>query len=113
MFLQQRTDRISDLATAAVADRHVYEQAGIVGGGLPGVLEYLGHLGRQQVECAHWLDPPALSHELPDRVLDDLEQWFELLLRPCDEIVGGEQPQGNDLDARLLAPLKQLKDLVG
>src|SRR5262249_38122655 len=45
-------------------------------------------------------------------VLDDREQRAKLLLLAA-EVVRGQQPEGDDLDAGLLAPLEQLEDLVG
>ena len=66
----------------------------------------------QQVQRAHRVHVPALGDETADRVLDDPQQRLELGGRP-GEIVGGQQPQGDDLDAGFPAPLEQLEDLVG
>ena len=45
-------------------------------------------------------------------VLDDGEQLSELVGRPA-EVVGGQQPQRDDLDAAGGAPAEQVLDLVG
>ena len=108
---QQRPDRVGDLAPAAVADGDVHQQAAVPGGGLGGILEHLRGVGGQQVQRAHRLHVPLLGHQLADGVLDDPQQRLELVRLP-GQVVGGQQPQRDDLDAGLLAPVEQLEDLV-
>ena len=50
--------------------------------------------------------------EAADGVLDDPQQRLELGARP-PQVVCGQQPEGDDLDAGFPAPLEQLEDLVG
>ena len=54
--------------------------------------------------------PPSTSSR--DGFLDDPQQRLELAGRAA-QVVGRQQPQGDHLDAVLLAPLEQLEDLVG
>ena len=54
---------------------------------------------------------PGLG-EVGDGRLDDLEERGELLLGAA-QVVGGEQPERDVLDAGVAAPLEQLLDLVG
>src|SRR6185437_10216828 len=71
-----------------------------------------GGLVGQQVERAHRVHSPALVDQSVNGVLDDREKRAELLFLAA-EVVGGQQPEGDDLDAGLLAPLEELEDLVG
>ena len=112
VHLQQRPDRVRYLAAAAIADRHVHQQAGAVGRGLARVLEGAGGVGRQQVERAHRVEVPVLRRQLAHGVLDDPQQRGELTGR-AGQVVRGQQPEGDDLHAAFLAPLQQLEDLVG
>src|SRR5215469_8267648 len=111
VLLQQGPDRVRDLTPPAVADRDVDQQAIVARGRLRGILQGAGSVSRQQVESAHRLDVVALSDQFADSVLDDAQQGLKLGCRP-GQVVGREQPQGDDLDAGLLAPLEQLEDLV-
>src|SRR5262245_54589749 len=67
---------------------------------------------RQEIKGADGLDAPPLGGEVLDGVLDDGEQRLQLAGRPA-EIVGGQEPESDDLDAGLLRPLEELGDLVG
>ena len=108
---QQRAHRVRDLAATAVPDRDVDQHAVDVGGGLLGLLEAAGGLGGQQVEGADRVQPPAaLVGERVDGVADDGEQRLELRGRAV-EVVGRQQPQGDHLDAGLLAPAEQRLDV--
>src|SRR5690349_1016232 len=110
--LQQGPDRVRDLPPAAVADGHVDQQAAAAGRDLAGVLERTGGLRGQQVQGPDRVDSPAAVDELAHGFLDDPQQRLELAGRAA-QVVGRQQPQGDHLDAVLLAPLQQLEDLVG
>ena len=72
---EQRAHGVRDLAAAAVPDGDVDEHPVDVAGGLLGGLELLGGRGRQQVEGADRVEPPAaLVGQRRDRLLDDLQQ---------------------------------------
>ena len=59
------------------------------------------------------MNPPAVrGGEGLDGLLDDAEQRPELLLGTV-EVVGREQPEGDDLDPRLVAPRQEVRDVVG
>ena len=59
------------------------------------------------------LQPPAaLGGEVGDDRLDDRQQRGQLGGRAV-EVVGGQQPQGDHLDADVLAPAEQRQDVVG
>ena len=69
--------------------------------------------GGQQVERADRVEPPAaLGGEVGDDRLDDRQQRGELGGRAV-EVVGRQQPQGDHLDADVLAPPEQRQDVVG
>ena len=109
---QERADGVGDLAPAAVPDGGVDVQPLDVGRRVLRRLEGGGGAVGQHVERADGLDPPAaLGGELADDVLDDPQQRLELL-GVAGEVVGREQPQGDDLDADVLAPLEEVADLV-
>src|SRR5690606_27604295 len=109
---EQRAHRISDLTPTSIPNRDVHNQAGSAGCGLTRVFQDTGGLIGQEVEGADGLDVPAVGGELADGVLDDLQQRFELAGGPV-QVVGGQQPQRDDLDPRLRAPRQQLGDLLG
>lgn len=99
--------------SAAVAHRDVDEYPLDVVRGLLGLLEHRLGSGREDVQVADVVDPPAaVRGEAPHGVLDDVEQRTELDFRPV-QVVGGEHPQGDDLDVRLGAPAQHFGDLVG
>lgn len=99
--------------SAAVADGDVDEYPVDVVGGLLGLLEHRLRPGGQDVEVADVVDAPAaVRGEAPHGVLDDVEQRAQLDLGPV-QVVGGQHPQGDDLDVRLGAPAEHLGDLVG
>src|SRR5689334_676153 len=112
VLLQHRADGVGDLAPTAVADRDVDQQAVDVAGRIRGLLELVRRLGRQQVQRADGVEPPAAGGGQPgDGGLDDPQQRGELGGGTV-EVVGGQQPEGDDLDADLLAPTEQRGDVV-
>ena len=60
------------------------------------------------------MHPPGLlgGSEIAHRLLDDREQLRDLGRRP-GEVVVRQQPERDDLDARLAAPVEQVGDVVG
>ena len=78
VLVQQRTYRVGDLPPPAVSDRHVDQQARVVGGGLRRVLQDAGGAAGQQVERAHRVHVPAARRRARDGVLDDPQQRLEL-----------------------------------
>ena len=68
--------------------------------------------GGQQVERADDAQPPPAAGpaQLVDDITDDLQQRLQLVGRAA-QVVGGEQEQRDDLDARLVAPAEQVRDL--
>jgi hypothetical protein len=54
--------------------------------------------------------PPPLPDQALHGLLDDAEQCFEFGVRP-GEVVGGQQPQGDDLDVGVVAPTEEVDDL--
>ena len=105
---------VGDLAAAAVADRDVDQQPVDVAGGLLGRLEPLGGLGGQQVERADRVEPPApLRRRATSTASSMIASSGSSSLGGPVEVVGREQPQGDDLDADLLAPAEQRLDVVG
>src|SRR5208283_4367673 len=71
VLVQQRTYRVGDLPPSAVSDRHVDQQARVVGGGARRILEDAGGAAGQQVQRAHGVHVPALGDEPPHCILDD------------------------------------------
>ena len=55
---------------------------------------------------------PALGYQFLHGGLDDPQQGLHLGSR-AGEVVGGEQPEGDHLDAGLAAPGEQLEDVIG
>jgi hypothetical protein len=113
LVVQQRAHRVGDLAPAAVADRDVHVQAGHVRGAGGRVLERPRGVRGQQVQRTDRVHAPAAGvRDVVDQPLDDREQRRQLGRRPV-EVVGGQQPQRDDLDTDLVAPAEDLLDLVG
>ena len=56
--------------------------------------------------------PTLLQGQRLDGVADDVEQWIELG-GGAIEVVGRQQPQGDDLDADLLTPAQERLDIGG
>src|SRR5690606_30304390 len=59
--------------------------------------------------------PPRIARrgQLVDHVRDDLQQRLHLFVRTVADVVGGEQEQRDDLDARLPAPRQEVLDALG
>ncbi len=114
VLVQQRADRVGDLLPAAVADRDVDGQAAPLRGPLGSGLQHRGGLRRQQVQRADHLDPPRLvgPGEILHPALDDPQERGQLGLRAV-QIVGGQQPQGDQLDPGVGTPAQQILDLAG
>src|SRR5665647_1090678 len=113
VLAQDRPDGVGDLPPAAVPDGDVHVHARDAGrADLRGAQGVGGRL-RQQVEGADHLQVPlSAGGEVPDGVRDDAEQLGDLLGR-ARQVVRGEHPERDDLDADLLRPPQQLGDLVG
>ena len=111
VVVEQGADGVGDLTPASVPDGDVHQQARVGGGGLGGVLEHPRRLRREQVERPDRLDVPALGDQPLHSALDDLQQGLDLGGR-AGEVVGGQQPQGDHLDAGLAAPGEQLEDMI-
>ncbi|GAB3645273.1 hypothetical protein GCM10028833_04490 [Glycomyces tarimensis] len=105
---QQRSDGVGDLPLPAVADREVHPHAPLLGGALLGVLEAGLVLRWEEVERADHAQLPRLLGlgQLAGELADDVEQRVELLLRPR-EVLGGQQPDRDVLDAELFAPAEE------
>ena len=56
--------------------------------------------------------PPCLCRKVAHGVLDDPDEGLELDRR-TGEVVGRQQPQGDDLDTCLIAPAEEVDDLRG
>jgi hypothetical protein len=114
MLGQQRADRVGDLAPAAVADRDVDLQARLAVGALLGGFQRVRGAGGQQVQRADHLQPPRAGDrgQAVHHVLDDLQQRVQLGRR-AGQVVGGQQPQGDHVDAGVPAPGQQVHDAVG
>src|SRR5450830_1703277 len=113
VLAQHRADGVGDLAATAVPDGDVDVQTLDVARAVLGGEQGRRRRGRQQVERAHDLHAPtARGREVADGALDDGQQRLELLGR-AREVVSREHPERDDLDADLLAPGEQLRDLVG
>src|SRR4051794_8105027 len=114
MRLEQPAYGVGDLAAAAVPDGDIDEHAALVLGGLVGLLEDAHRRVGQQVERADRVDTPALRRlsQVGDGVLDDAQQRAELLGRPA-QVVARQQPERDDLDARILTPAEHVVDVVG
>src|SRR5690606_40847866 len=95
----------------SIPNCNVHNQAGTVRCGFFCVLQDIGRAVRQQIQGPHGDDPPALPDQLLDDVLDDAQQRLQLVRRPV-EVVVGQHPDGDDLDAGLAAPGEQLGNLV-
>ena len=131
---QQLAHSIGDLLPAPVADGDVDLHAPALGlSGLDGLIrrpallgglrarrpgaddggaQALGQRLGQEVDGAHEAQAPAAGlGELVDGVGDDVQQGRELG-RVAGEVVGAQQPQGDDLDPHLLGPPEELLDLV-
>ena len=110
---QQRSDGVGDLPPSAVADGEVHGRARPVAGVLLRLLE--------DGDASPAAAPPARPSpaaataarggQVAGDVLDDPQQRGQLGLRPA-QVVGGEQEERDDLDARLVAPAQQVDDLV-
>src|SRR5580704_1811935 len=111
LLLQQGAHRVGDLPPPPVPHRHVDEQPGLVRGRVGRVLQHPDGVAGQQVERADRVHVPLLRHQALHGVLDDLQQRHQLG-RGAGQVVGGQQPQGDHLDAALPAPVEQLEDLV-
>ena len=113
VLAQERLHGVGDLAATAVPDRDVDVQADDAGGGVLRRDQRLDRVVGEQVERADGLEPPAAGGgERADGVLDDREQLLELV-GAAGEVVRGEHPERDHLDADVLAPLEQVGDLVG
>ena len=67
----------------------------------------------EQIEGSDRVDQPAAaSRQLAHGVFDDPEERCELLLGPI-QVVGRQQPQGDDVDVQFGAPAEELVDLRG
>jgi len=76
------------------------------------LLEAPGRLCRQKVERPHGIQsPPARVGQVTDDILDDRQERLKLVGRTV-EVVGRKQPEGDDLDADILAPAKKRRDVV-
>src|SRR5690606_12499776 len=112
LLLEQRAHRTRDLVAPAVADRAVDVHALDVGRRPLRGAQPVDDLGGQQVELIDDAQPPAARvGERLDRRGDDLEQLRDLG-RLALEVVGREQPEGDEVDANLLAPPEQVGDAV-
>ena len=77
-----------------------------------GGAQALGQRLGQEVDGTHEAQAPAAGlGELVDGVGDDVQQGRELG-RIAGEVVGAQQPQGDDLNPHLLGPPEELLDLV-
>jgi hypothetical protein len=111
--LQHRAHGVGDLPAAAVADGDVHLGPAAALGAGRRLLQHAGGLGRQQVQRADDAQGPVAvrTGQVGDDALDDPQQRRQLGLRPA-EVVGGQQPQRDDLHAGLVAPAEQVDDLA-
>ena len=110
VLLQQGPHRVDEFAAAPVADRHVdhetVEVRCLLGDGLERGCEVVG----QKVQRTDGLDPPmSVFGQVMGGLVDDAEQGQQLRRVPL-QVVGGQQPQGDHLDAGFLAPTQELRD---
>jgi predicted CoA-binding protein len=110
---EQLAHGVGDLPAAAVTDRDVDLHAGAPVGPLRGGDQPVAGLARQHVQRTDDPHPPVATRlgQLVDHTLDDLQQRHELRLRPQD-VVGGEQPERDELHLRFTAPAEQVRDTV-
>ena len=131
---QQLAHGVGDLLPTPVADGDVDLHAPVLGlSGLDGLIrrpallgglrarrpgaddggaQALGQRLGQEVDGTHEAQAPAAGlGELVNGVGDDVQQGRELG-RVAGEVVGAQQPQGDDLDPHLLGPPEELLDLV-
>src|SRR5664280_2511211 len=111
---QQGANGVGDLPSAAVPNGDIDYQAGLVRRIVGRLLEHPGGPVRQQVQGANRVDAPQAlgSSQVDHRGLDDRQQRLQFVDRPA-QVVGGQRPLRDDLDFAVLAPAKQLFDLVG
>ena len=113
VLLQQRPNRVDHLAPAPVADGNIHDRAIDIAGRSLGLLEQPRGVIGQEVECADGVNaPPCLRREVAHGVLDDADEGLELDGRPS-EVIGREQPEGDDFDTCLVAPAEEVDDLRG
>ncbi len=114
VLLKQFAYRVGDLPAPAVADRDVDLHAGAALGPQGRGGQPRRGFGGQHVKGAHDPHPPRRGRvgELVHHSGDDLHQRAELF-GAAVEIVGGQQPQRDDLDLGLFAPAEQFDDLAG
>ena len=108
VLVQERADRVGDLAPAAVPDRHVdHHPAGTVGGRRLGRLERGGGRRRQDVERADRAQLPRVSvgGQVPGQILDDPQQRIEFGGRPA-QVLGAEQVERDVPDTGLVTPAR-------
>ncbi len=114
VLLQQRAHGVGDLAAPAVADGDVDEHPVDVTGVVLGRLEPGRGVGRAAGRaprpggCASGASRRASSTAFSMMP----SSGSQLLLRAV-EVVGRQQPQGDDLDPDLVAPRQEVRDLVG
>src|SRR5690606_11269312 len=112
LLAQVRPHGVGDLVPPAVADRDVDLKTVDRGRALLRVPQRAREPLGEQVLAPHDAQPPAARvGEGADRVLDDVEQRGERLLR-AGEVVRRGHPQRHDLDTQVLAPAEELRDLV-
>ena len=105
-------DGLGDLVSAAVAHRDIDGHPLHVGGARDGRTQVLGHLLGQQGQVADDRQLPATLVGQERHGLTDDAQQLTQLARVARKIIGGQQPQRHDGDARVLRPLKELADLA-
>lgn len=108
VLLEGALHGVDDLAPAAVADRHVHLEAAASCRGGGGLLEHPGAGAGQHVERADRPDlpVPALGGDVPDGLLDDLDQRAELF-GGAAQVVVGEHEEGHVLDPGSRAPAQE------
>ena len=113
MRLQKRTNGVDHLTPPAVADCNVDDRTVDIAGSSLGFLEQPRGVIREEIEGANRVDSPAcLLGEISDGVLDNADECLEFDRR-TGEVVGRQEPQGDDLNPGLIAPAKKIDDLRG
>ena len=96
--------------STAVADGNVDGHPVNLGGQFNGFFELFHDVRGEQAHIAYQLESPLfLVREGGDRRADNSEKFTEFLAI-AREVLGGEHPQGDDVDAHLVCPAQELDD---
>jgi len=111
VLVQERSNSVHYFTTAAVPHRNIDKRSIDTRGGFLRFLQHARSVVREQIQGTHRMQsPPSLAHEAGDRFLDDREQRLQLWFW-SGQVVRGQQPQGDHLDIRVIAPAEEVHDL--